>query len=381
MSSPAQQAADELRWWLRLPPINLIVRQDHIRFRHAIYLIIHQAASVLYDANNLPDAMHFPSKLSGAQLDFDELARGPFHAGTRLWELASTADEALTWQRASALITDVLAITEMGHAEPSGTAHETASEYSPKQMFSRAEALAVRLHSLVGIEAVALGGSLARGTADTQSDIDIHVFCAVIPSGNVRRNLIASWPDVQQSPRIEPACDTVWMDGVMVHIRYWHSEEVDRMFALYPALPSNMLLAEELQIGKSLFDPKGRIRLWQQMIEQPPRALVETMMDQARRRLSSFRTQWHKACSLHDPVHQYCLINQAVHDWLVALYIRNGRFMSTPRWTHRDMVDLSFTPDDLDNRLVDLVDAIEEAGEANMRFGHLEALWEELSDL
>jgi hypothetical protein len=45
------------------------------------------------------------------------------------------------------------------------------------------------------------------------------------------------------------------------------------------------------------------------------------------------------------------------------------------------MTDLSFTPDDLDNRLVDLVDAIDEAGEANMRFGHLEALWEELSDL
>jgi hypothetical protein len=66
---------------------------------------------------------------------------------------------------------------------------------------------------------------------------------------------------------------------------------------------------------------------------------------------------------------------------LVALYIRNGRFLSTPRWTHRDMADLSFTPDDLDNRLVDLVDAIEEAGEANMRFGLLEALWEELSDL
>ena len=105
------------------------------------------------------------------------------------------------------------------------------------------------------------------------------------------------------------------------------------------------------------------------------------MMDQARQRLSSFRTQWHTACSLHDPVHQYCLINQAVHDWLVALYIRNGRFLSTPRWTHRDMTDLSFTPDDLDNRLVDLVDAIDEAGEANMRFGHLEALWEELSDL
>jgi hypothetical protein len=378
MSSPAQQAANELRWWLKLPPVNLIARQDHIRFRHAMYLVIHQVASVLYTVNNLPDTMYFPSRLSGARPAFDGMLNAPVQAGNCLTDLACTRDATLTWQRASKLITETLAFVETASDAPIEKVQEVVAPCSPGQMQNRADAIAVRLHLVEEVEAVMLGGSLARGTADEQSDIDIHVFCRVLPSADIRRNLIAAWPDVQQPPLIEPACDTVWLGGVLVHLRYWQSGEVDQWLRFLSSPYQTMLLAEELQIGQALFDPGKRISSWQQIVALPPRALVEMVIGQARQRLAAFRVLWHEACALQDPIHQYCLMNQAVHDWLVACYIRNNRFLSTPRWTHRDMMNLPYIPDNLDRRLIGLVDAIENVAEANRRFSDLEILWTEL---
>lgn len=381
MTFNAIQAADELRWWLRLPPTNLIDRRDHIRFRHAVYLIIHQIASVLYGVNGMADEMYFPSRLSGAQTTFDDLPHAPVDAGRRLAESAGAADERHAWQIAAAMIEDTLRFTDGGTVDPFEKMTVPGVSPSPDAMRARASAVAQYVHGLVGVEAVMLGGSLARGAADAQSDIDLHVFCTGMPAESDRQALITSWPDVQHPPLIEPACDTVLIGGAMMHIRYWLSEEVDRQLEFRAGADLNRLLAEEMQIGEALFDPDGRIRSWKQQTDAPPRALIAAMIEQARLRRPLFSTLWQQAAARHDVIHQYCLINQAVHDWLTALYIRNGRFISTPRWTHREMASLPIIPDDTGNRLIRLVGVQEGADAAENRWHDLDALWQELPEL
>ena len=225
---------------------------------------------------------------------------------------------------------------------------------------------------------MALGGSLGRGFADRQSDIDLLVFGQGIPREDARRHQISAWPDVACGPLIEPACDSVLLDGAMVHIRYWTMQTVDEMLAAFPRPPSQRILAEELQNGHALVDPDGRVSEWKGVFGRLPIALVEAVTDEARERLPRFREQWRIALDSDDRIHLYCLINQAVGDFLIALYIRNGRFLSTPRWTHVEMPAFDRVPMDAVTRLSQIIDGMNNEIKLKVRWRELEDIWEEL---
>ena len=112
------EAANQLGWWLRLPPTNLIDRGDHLRFRYALYLMIHQVATVLYGLNGLPDAMYYPSRLEGARNRLNGLSRAPENAGDALWTLATERDPEKAWAAASLLMRETLALLSESSDEP-----------------------------------------------------------------------------------------------------------------------------------------------------------------------------------------------------------------------------------------------------------------------
>ena len=174
------------------------------------------------------------------------------------------------------------------------------------------------------------------------------------------------------------------LDGAMAHIRYWTMQTVDEMLAAFPRPPAQRILAEELQNSHALVDPDGRVSEWKGVLGRLPIALVEAVTDEARARRPRFREQWRIALDTDDRIHLYCLINQAVGDFLIALYIRNGRFLSTPRWTDRDIPGFLVAPADLDMKvaqLVDGMDGIDDLEDAAARWHTLEVLWGELAGL
>ena len=246
----------------------------------------------------------------------------------------------------------------------------------PGELYALAAEIAERMRLLEGASAVALGGSLGRGFADRQSDIDLLVFGPGIPHEDERRRLIAAWPDIRHGPLIEPACDSVVLDGAMVHIRYWTRQTVEDMLAAFPRLPEQRILAEELQNCHSLVDTDGRLRVWKEVFECLPDELVKSVITEAQHRLPLFRDQWQKAQDVDDRIHLYCLANQAVNDLLIALYIRNGRFLSTPRWTHKDTQAFDTLPVDLGTNLSRLVDGILDREDMVVRWTVLEGLWD-----
>ena len=431
VSTHLTEAAVQLGWWLRLPPTNLIDRGDHVRFRYALYLIIHQVATVLYGINELPHVMYYPSRIAGARDRLNGLSRAPDQAGDALWSLATERDPEQAWTAAARLMRKTLAllnetpettnhpgvvtgaVSGADRESDEGTLKDEASfkdvgsfkddgifkddgtfkvdgsfkpdqSRGPGELYALAAEIAERVRRLEGVNAVALGGSLGRGLADRQSDIDLLVFGRGIPREEARRHQISAWPDVAYGPLIEPACDSVLLDGAMVHIRYWTMQTVDEMLAAFPRPPAQRILAEELQNGHALVDPDGRVSEWKGVLGRLPIALVETVTDEARERLPRFREQWRIALDSDDRIHLYCLINQAVGDFLIALYIRNGRFLSTPRWTHRDIPGFPVAPADMEMKvaqLVDGIDGIDDLEDAAARWRTLEVLWGGLASL
>ena len=403
------EAAAQLGWWLRLPPTNLIDRGDHVRFRYALYLMIHQVATVLYGINGLPHVMYYPSRLAGARERLNGLSRAPDQAGDALWSLATERDPVRAWAAAARLMRHTLAllnetpettnhpgvVTGADREFDEGTLRDEGSfkddgsfkpdpSRGPDELYALAAEIADRVRRLEDVNAVALGGSLGRGFADRQSDIDLLVFGQGIPREDARRHQISAWPDVACGPLIEPACDSVLLDGAMVHIRYWTMQTVDEMLAAFPRPPAQRILAEELQNGHALVDPDGRVNEWKGVLGRLPIALVEAVTAESRKRLPRFREQWRIALDSDDRIHLYCLINQAVGDFLIALYIRNGRFLSTPRWTHRDIPGFLVAPADMEMKvaqLVDGMDGIDDMKDAAARWHTLEVLWGELAGL
>lgn len=382
MSTHLTEAANQLGWWLRLPPTNLIDRGDHVRFRYALYLMIHQTATVLYGMNGLPETMYFPSRLEGARNRLNGLSRAPENAGDALWTLATERDPATAWAAASRLMRETVALLNDAGGERDALDREIDEgsfkpdqSRDPGELYALAAEVAERTRLLEGASAVALGGSLGRGYADRQSDIDLLVFGPGIPREADRRRMISIWPDLRRGPLIEPACDSVLLDGAMVHIRYWTRQTVENMLAAFPTPPVQRMLAEELQHCHVLIDPDGPLGEWRKVMEQLPPGLVTAVFAEARGRLPLFRKQWRIALESDDRIHLYCLANQAVNDFLIALYIRNGRFLSTPRWIHRSVTALDRVPADLATSLCPMVDGMSDIVEVKYRWQILEKFW------
>ena len=386
MSTHLTEAANQLGWWLRLPPTNLIDRGDHVRFRHALYLIIHQTATVIYGMNGLPDTMYYPSRLEGARNRLNGLSRAPENAGDALWTLATERVPEKAWVAASRLIRDTLSLLNESGGEQGSLdwefeegAFKSDQSRDPGALYALAAETAERIRLLEGASVVALGGSLGRGYADRQSDIDLLVFGPGIPREADRRRLISAWSDVRRDPLIEPACDSVVLDGAMVHIRYWTRQTVEDMLAAFPGPPrppEQRILAEELQNCHPLVDPDGRLKEWKAVLGRLPDELVRSVTAEAQTRLPLFRDQWQKAQVADDWIHLYCLANQAANDLLIALYIRNGRFLSVPKWMNRDIPSFNFLPAELGTRLPLLVDGIDGREDMVARWTMLGDLWD-----
>lgn len=71
------------------------------------------------------------------------------------------------------------------------------AEYNVKD--ANLEEILLALKSLDTVEAVALGGSRSTGASEENSDYDIYVYCAEIPTAETRENLLENTVRLQNS--------------------------------------------------------------------------------------------------------------------------------------------------------------------------------------
>ena len=99
------------------------------------------------------------------------------------------------------------------------------AEYNVKD--ANLEEILLALKSLDTVEAVALGGSRSTGASDKNSDYDIYVYCAEIPTAETRENLLGKYCSIAEfgNHYWESEDNTVMNNGIPVDIIY---REVDR---------------------------------------------------------------------------------------------------------------------------------------------------------
>lgn len=370
--SPEPAMINQLRWWLALPPTNLIARGDLVRFHHALFMIIHQIFAALYDLNHRP----LPETYAGLRDRLEALTIRPEACGARLERMASASDPYQRWSIASGLIEAVLRL-----AVREETFHGVFPDVERSRPVAGLEALAhaaaQRYRRIEGVDAVALTGSLARGAADRLSDVDLSVYCRSLPDPDARAAMLTVLPDVQRV-RIEHACDTAWVEGTLIHVRYWLAEDVERMLAALPRPPSDVFLAEDLQLCQPVYDTAGQLGRWKQGVETFPKQLMAQMLETVRQRRLKLTQAWHDALTARDRLHLYCLANRAAHDWLIALFALNHRFLSTPRWSRHEMQTFSIVPPGSEKRITAIAGPIHDWQEVEGRWRRLMALWEAL---
>jgi len=369
MPVPDANLLSQLQWWLKLPPTNLIERSDHLRFRHALYLMVHQTATVLFGMNGLDEGPVFPSCLSDARVRLDALPVGPVGSGTRLEQVVTTGANMQAWEYASELMYEVVSLADVSITPAPALRHR-----SPDSLRTMAEEVAYQYNGLRDIDAIALSGSLAREMADQGSDVDLSIFCQSPPPEIARRQMLECMGRVQDL-LIEPACDTFRIDGTLIHVRFWDSGEVGNMLDAMPSMPENLFLAEDLQLCVPLHDRHHRLSGWQSGLRFFPGALIKSIIQPALERRETFNRLWREAGDRRDLIHRYCLACQAVNDWLIALFARNHRFLSTPRWIHRELPSLPFLPDQSEKCLHALVAPI---SQEDNRWSLLGSMWRQI---
>ncbi|MBI4552021.1 MAG: nucleotidyltransferase domain-containing protein [Candidatus Latescibacteria bacterium] len=392
-----EDALNQLHWWLTLPPVNLIARGDVIRFRHALYLIVHQVTAVLFGLNGQPVRMTYPSTLSDGRSRLDALPIRPDQCGLRLEQMVTAGRMEDAWAVAARLIGDVSALTiphplSLPRGERKGSSPWVTvsplpavgegpgvrASLSPDKLVVLAQQAAQWYHRLPGLDGIALTGSLARGYADAMSDVDLSVYCRAIPAHDARRAVAAGLPGVR-GILIEHACDTAWVEGTLVHVRYWQTYNVERMVAAFPAPPSDAFLAEDLQVCVPLYDVSGRLQAWKARVQAFAPHLKAELLAPTQRRRPAFARAWSAALAAHDVLHLHCLANQAANDWLIALFAMNDRFLTTPRWCRDEMRRFAIIPAESEARLLEVVEPITDWGEAGNRWRGLHQLWEEVT--
>jgi|GEM_PF-2530778 len=371
------EAESQLGWWLRLPPVNLIDRGDVLRFRYALYLIAGQVCAALYGLNGRSLELSYPSSLQDTRTTLDRLSVAPPCSGERLTATIAATDAREAWGIAAALIADTLTLSV--HTSQTEQASSPMAHAGSDRLRKDAETFVSLLSSLSGVEAVALSGSLARGLADRSSDVDIAVFCRELPPPADRRTALHRMSGVRRL-LTEPACDTLWSDAILVHIRYWRAGDVDRLVAPIRTLP-DLFLAEALQECRSLFDPQNRLTEWKTLLRQSLPKLSDSVAQQTKDRRTVFSLLWEKAVNRNDHVHLYCLANQIVNDFLMTLYVFHDRFMTTPKWVYKDIPQMATAPPQTLSRLEAIAGPIRDVSSAAARKNDMDALWAELPSI
>lgn len=376
MSPSDQELLSQLRWWLTLPPTNLIDRGDQIRFRHALYLIVHQASAAILARHGSPQTLTFPSTLQDISVNLDGHIPGPGVWGQRLLEMIGHEDDRMAWNTAADLIEGVLDLADSSVHEFSEPV-EHIPKY-PAQLHTLAEVVAERYRKLDGINAIALSGSLGRGLADSASDVDLSVFCSEIP-GRKNRSRVIKHFEQPRAVEVEPSCDTFWIDGSLIHIRFWNSDEVAQLVMEPDTPPENPFLAEDLQCCTPIIDANSHLAEQKLAVRHFSPALIEATFGATRARLSKFKMLWNDAQRRDDLLHLYCLANQAANDWLIALFSLNHRYLSTPKWISRQLKEFTLVPERCVSRLREIMGPL--TSKDDRRWKTLESLWGDLLSL
>jgi hypothetical protein len=216
-----------------------------------------------------------------------------------------------------------------------------------------ARRLAAHISAFPGVQAIAVGGSVAHGYADAYSDLEMPVFWESLPCDDTRHAIVAALGAEflygYDGPSLE---DQLLIRGFQVDL--WHNT-----VAVEETTIDGVLRGYSTDLGDSNFMDTVRtciplygeeiIRGWKERAQDYPDELA---LRAIRERIPAFQTsQVAMAAQRDNPTEFYaglCQLQQATFLVLLAL---NRAYFPTFKWMYRLLESLAVKPDDVAQRL------------------------------
>jgi hypothetical protein len=213
--------------------------------------------------------------------------------------------------------------------------------------------LAAQISAFPGVQAIAVGGSVAHGYADAYSDLEMPVFWESLPGDDTRHAVVAALGAEflygYDGPSLE---DQLLIRGFQVDL--WHATVAGEESVL-----DSVLHGYSTDLGDSNFMDTVRtciplhgediIRGWKERAQDYPDALA---LRAIRERLPAFQTsQLALAAQRDNPTEFYAGLSQLQQAIFLVLLALNRAYFPTFKWMYRVLEALAVRPKDTAPRL------------------------------
>ncbi len=212
--------------------------------------------------------------------------------------------------------------------------------------------LGERIRTFPGVQAIVVGGSVARGYADAYSDLELPIFWDELPPDEMRLALVAAlrgeFLHGYDGPALE---DQLLIDGFQVDL--WHNT-----VAAEEAVFKTVLEDYSTDFGDSNFMDTIRaciplyggaiIRQWKQQAAQYPDALALKNIQQ---HIATFDAAQLGVVAYRDnPTVFYTAISRQQESMFLVLLALNRLYFPTFKWMYQVLATMSIKPMDVERR-------------------------------
>ncbi len=212
--------------------------------------------------------------------------------------------------------------------------------------------LAKRISAFLGVQAIVVGGSVARGYADAYSDLEMPVFWESQPGDDTRHAIVAALGAEflygYDGPSQE---DQLLIRGFQVDL--WHAtvaaEEVtiDGVLYGYSTDLGDSNFMDTVRACIPLYG-EGIIRGWKRRAQEYPDELALRVI---REQIAAFQTsQVAIAAQRDNPTEVYAGLSQLQHAIFLVLLALNRAYFPAFKWMYRVLESMAVKPDDVARR-------------------------------
>ncbi len=215
-----------------------------------------------------------------------------------------------------------------------------------------ARQLAERIRAFPGVQAIIVGGSVARGYADAYSDLELPIFWDALPPDETRLSLVAALQGAflhgYDGPALE---DQLLIDGFQVDL--WHNTvaaEDDVFKAVLEDYSTDFGDSNFMDTIRACIPLYGEaiIQRWKQQAAQYPEALALkniqqhiTAFDAAQLAVEAYRD---------NPTVFYAAIIRLQEAMFLVLLALNRLYFPTYKWMYQVLATMSIKPVDVEQR-------------------------------
>ena len=341
--------------WLRLPMANLLDRNDIIRFCCSRSWQANHILKLLFAINQIEYIENYKHVID----DVDALPRRPPDASSRLMTLACSDDFRAAVAAGISLIRDSINLADIHYPQIKADAffriatNEYKISVTSEDKIRLAESIADVYKTIHGIEIFIVEGSLAKGTSDESSDVDLIAYCNFIPDTGTRKTRLLM---IDEKSLVIPKSDRFTVDGVYVHVDFETLSIIEDTFSVFPqSICQTFDLWEPIQVGKAMWDPKSIFQEWKHRMTKTSQKYKTQLIAELSLLLQEEKRQFDISAQNDDLMYCSMVLGNILTIYFQLLGLINHQFLFFPKWMNYALQFMDYKPDDIHDRFANIL--------------------------